>query len=150
MKAKIAMSAAVLALAAPLVMRSEGLRLDPYQDVGGILTVCYGETHGIKQRKYELKECRDMLSESMASHGADISACMPAGLPDNVQAAMLSFGYNVGAKSFCASTLAAKLRAGNTMAACAEMSRWIYAGGQIWPGLVTRRKAERELCEGSK
>jgi hypothetical protein len=32
--------------------------------------------------------------------------------------------------------------------ACAELSRWTYAGGKQLPGLVRRRAAERQLCEG--
>ena len=47
-----------------------------------------------------------MLADSLASHGRDIRACMPARLPDNVQAAMLSFGYNAGARNFYGSTMA--------------------------------------------
>ena len=156
-KTKIAagLSAAALVLAAPLVMHFEGVKADPYRDIGGVLTVCYGETHGVEMRRYAPAECRALLDKSLASHGADIAACMPPGLPDHVQAASLSFGYNVGASKFCASTMAAQLRRGNLPQACAELSKWTRVAGKDCrdpanrcAGIVRRRDAERTLCEG--
>ena len=147
-KAKIAAgaSAAVLALAAPLVMHFEGLSLKPYADPVGIPTVCFGETHA-QMRAYSLAECQAMLMASLEKHGREIAACLPASLPDHKKAAALSFGYNVGAGALCRSAFAAKLRAGDP-SACAELSRWVNAGGKQLPGLVRRRAAERAMCEG--
>lgn len=147
-KAKIAagVGAAALALAAPVVMHYEGLRTKPYLDPVGIPTVCYGETH-VQMRQYTVAECQAMLLESMAHHGAQIAPCMPETLPDHTKAAALSFAYNVGARAFCGSTFARKLKAGDPLA-CAELSRWTYAGGKELPGLVKRRAAERAMCEG--
>ncbi len=142
-----ALTAAAVTLAMPLVMRSEGLSVMPYRDPVGLLTVCYGETHAT-MRRYTVAECRSMLAESLAAHGSAIAVCMPEHLPDGVQAAMLSFGYNVGSAKFCGSTMSAKLRQGDTPGACAELSKWINAGGNPLPGLVTRRAAERAMCEG--
>lgn len=148
-------SAAAIAIAAPFVATFEGEKLDPYLDVGGVLTVCYGETHGVENRRHTHEECKAMLADSLASHGRDIGACMPAGLPDHVQAAMLSFGYNVGAKNFCQSTMSRKLLAGDVPGACAELDRWVYVAGKDCRiassncrGIVERRKAERRICEG--
>ena len=148
-KAKIGagLSAAALVLAAPLIMRFEGLSLTPYADPIGLNTVCWGETN-VQMRRYTLAECRLMLADSMAAHGVAIAPCLPENLPDHVQAAMLSFGYNVGAAKFCASTMARKLQAGDITGACNELPKWIYAGGQVLRGLVTRREAERRLCLG--
>jgi len=148
-KAKIAagLGAAVVMLAAPLVAHWEGLSLTPYRDPVGILTVCYGETHA-EMRRYTQQECQLMLQESLAAHGVAITPCLPDGLPAHVQAASLSFAYNVGASAFCGSTMARKLKAGDIPGACAELSRWVYAKGQLLPGLVKRRAAERAMCEG--
>lgn len=151
------LSAAVIAIAAPFVASFEGEALDPYLDVGGVLTVCYGETHGVENRRHTHEECKAMLADSLASHGRDIGACMPAGLPDNVQAAMLSFGYNAGARNFCGSTMAKKLMDGDIPGACAELERWVFVAGKDCRnpasncrGIVERRKAERAICEGRK
>jgi lysozyme len=147
-KAKIAagLGAAAVALAAPVVMHFEGLRTTPYLDPVGIPTVCFGET-AVQMRSYSVAECRAMLLESMEKHGAQIAPCIPQDLPDHKKAAALSFAYNVGAGAFCGSTFARKLKAGDP-SACAELSRWTYAGGKELPGLVKRRAAERAMCEG--
>lgn len=151
------LSAAVLALAAPLVMTFEGQELEPYKDVTGILTVCYGETHNVELRKYTPQECSALLAASLSSHGQDIAACMPIDTPDQIKAAMLSFGYNVGASKFCASTMAAKLKAKDWAGSCAELSRWVFIGGKDCrdpankcAGIVRRRTAERAMCEAAQ
>lgn len=149
------LSAAVIAIATPFVASFEGEKLDPYLDVGGVLTVCFGETHNVENRKHTPNECRAMLADSLAKHGRDIGACMPVGLPDNVQAAMLSFGYNAGAANFCGSTMARKLMNGDIPGACAELDRWVFVAGKDCRlagsncrGIVERRKVERAICEG--
>lgn len=156
-KAKVGagLSAAALALAAPLVMQFEGLSLTPYKDPVNIATVCYGETN-VQMRSYSLQECRLMLADSMAKHGTAISVCMPEGLPDHVQASMLSFGYNVGAGAFCRSTMSRKLREGDTLGACNELPKWVYVGGKDCRisssncgGIVKRRAAEFSMCKGT-
>lgn len=144
-RAKIA--AAAVAVALPTIMVFEGLVLRPYRDPVGILTVCYGET-AAEMRRYSPAECRDLLEQSARKHAADIEPCLPGGLPERVYAASVSFAYNVGAQAFCGSTMARKLRAGDLPGACAELSRWVYAKGQLLPGLVKRRAAERAMCEG--
>lgn len=144
---RIGIAASVVALATPVVMLWEGRSLIPYRDPVGIMTVCYGET-AAQMRNYTPAECKEMLGESLAAHGAEIVACLPPGLPEHVQAASLSFAYNVGAKAFCGSTMRRKLAAGDVPGACAELDRWIFAKGQKLPGLVKRRADERAMCEG--
>ncbi|WP_370551208.1 lysozyme [Comamonas sp. CMM02] len=63
---------------------------------------------------------------------------------------LFSFGFNVGEGegAFCKSTLVRKANAGDVQGACAELSRWTYADGKQLPGLVQRRAAERQMCEG--
>lgn len=68
-------------------------------------------------------------------------------MPETRRAALASFVYNVGEGQFSRSTLLRKLNAGDAREACAELSRWVYAGGRVLTGLVKRRAAERELCE---
>jgi lysozyme len=148
-RAKVAAGAcaALLALATPVVMHFEGLSTTPYRDPVGILTVCYGETH-VAMRPYTPAECQDMLAKSLAEHWLKVAHCVPADAPDRVKAAAASFAYNVGPAAFCGSTMSRKLLARDYAGGCAELSRWTYAGGQQLPGLVTRRAAERALCEG--
>jgi hypothetical protein len=45
----------------------------------------------------------------------------------------VSFAFNVGDDAFCRSTLVRKANAGDIDGACAELSRWTYAGGKQLP-----------------
>ena len=146
---KIAVGAgAAIALAVPVVMHFEGKRNDPYSDVVGVRTVCYGETRGVEERRYTDAECSAMLLKALHEFNAEIGRCITRPVPDNVRAAILSWAYNVGSDAACKSTLMKKLNAGDFPGACAELSRWTMAAGKVYPGLVRRRAAERALCEG--
>ena len=148
-KQKVAVGAgAVVALAVPVVMKWEGLENDPYKDIVGITTVCYGETQGVQQRRYSDEECTSMLIARLGEFNREIGACITRPVPDNVRAAILSWAYNVGSDAACKSTLMRRLNAGDIAGACAELSRWTMAGGKVFKGLVNRRADERRLCEG--
>jgi lysozyme len=138
----------IAAMAAPVVMHFEGLRNDPYRDVVGVLTVCFGDTHGVEQRRYTDAECAQRLRQQLAEHDAGLTACVHVPMADNVHAAHLSVAYNVGVGAWCSSSAIRKLNAGDVAGSCAEMSRWTHAGGKELAGLVRRRAAERALCEG--
>ncbi|MFN6817548.1 glycoside hydrolase family protein, partial [Proteus mirabilis] len=68
---------------------------------------------------------------------------------DKTKASLYSFTFNVGTSAFARSTLLKKLNAGDQYGACEEMKRWVYAGGSVWRGLVSRRDAESALCHGN-
>jgi lysozyme len=87
-----------------------------------------------------------MLADDLAKH-AEALNCVKTPMTDGQKAAFVSFAYNVGVQGFCGSTLVRKANAGDMTGACAELSRWVMAGGKKLPGLVNRRAAERELCE---
>ena len=60
--------------------------------------------------------------------------------------ALTSFTYNVGSGAFGGSTLLKKLKVNpNDPTIRDEFMRWVYGGGEILPGLVTRREAEADL-----
>ncbi|MCG3784626.1 lysozyme [Delftia acidovorans] len=149
-KAKLiaAIGAAVAALAVPLVARYEGTVQTAYRDPVGIVTACTGHTGPELQmgQVFTREQCEDMLYKDLLKHTAALE-CVKAPMSDGQKAAFLSFAFNVGNGAFCSSTLARKANAGDMHGACAELSRWTYAGGKQLPGLVNRRAAERQLCE---
>jgi lysozyme len=147
-KVAAAGAGAAVALAVPVVMLWEGLENDPYKDIVGITTVCYGETKGVQPRRYSDEECASMLITRLGQFNAEIGRCITRPVPDNVRAAVLSWAYNVGSDAACKSTLMRRLNAGDIAGACAELSRWTMAGGKVVKGLVNRRVHERALCEG--
>lgn len=149
-KAKLAakLSAAVVALAVPVILVSEGTVLHGYRDPIGIVTACTGHTGPDAQmRAYTKAECEELLYSDLAKH-ADALGCIRRPMKPHEQAAFLSFAFNVGNHAFCLSTLVMKANTGDMAGACAELSRWTMAGGKVHPGLVKRRAAERALCEG--
>lgn len=141
---------AAAALAVPVIAEFEGYVPVGYPDPAlgvKLPTACYGSTKGIVLgRRYTETECANLLAADVVAHGVDISPCLPVDLPIETRAAFTSFGFNVGASKFCASTLSRKARAGDLRGACGELSKWVFAGGVRLKGLERRRAAERELC----
>jgi len=143
-----AIGAAAVAMAVPLVKVSEGLVLQVKPDPIGRMAVCYGHDDQTMTwgTRYTLAQCEAMLYDDLLKHSKALE-CITQPLTDGQKAAFVSFAFNVGNGAFCKSTLVRKANAGDLRGACAELSRWTYAGGKQLPGLVQRRKAERKLCE---
>lgn len=139
--------AAALALATPLIAKWEGKRNDPYRDIVGVLTVCYGETHNVERRRYSDAECTAMLASSIEKHAKPVLACTPA-LGDRPYelAAAISLGYNIGTGAYCRSTAARRFNARNWRGGCDAILMWNKAGGRFVQGLANRRADERRLC----
>ncbi len=140
--------ALAVAIAAPPVMYFEGRENDAYLDIVGVPTICYGSTSGVKlgQTKTDA-ECAELLRGELGKTVVQVNQLITTQQPATRVAALSSFAYNVGIGAFRKSTLLKKLNAGQIMAACAELDRWVYAGGKPVAGLVKRRSVERALCE---
>ena len=144
--------AVVLALAEPTIKKWEGYSADPYRDIAGIRTVCWGETAGVENRRYSPAECQTMFRRSLVRHGAPITECLPQAAPVAVQAAFVSFGYNVGVDAACGSTAAQRARRGDYAGACEALAWWNKARNpvtgklEVSRGLSNRRADERALC----
>lgn len=146
-KATIAGAAATV-LAVGIIAPLEGLRNDPYNDIVGIRTVCYGETQNIEERHYTTEECRAKLEKAVGErYLKPVADCVPqiAARPEQL-AASTSLAYNIGVKSFCGSTAARRFRAGDIKGGCEAFMMWTKAGGKVVRGLVKRREAEKALC----
>lgn len=136
-----------LTLAIVAVAGFEGLRTTAYQDLVGIPTICFGHTAEVKLGDTKtVDECKALLTDEVVEFGLDVSNRVTVPLSHEEQAAYTSFAYNVGAHAFGNSTLLRRLNAGERVAACNELSRWVYARGVKLPGLVNRRAEERALC----
>lgn len=59
--------------------------------------------------------------------------------------ALVSLTFNIGAGAFAKSTLVKRLNEGKYHDAAAQFDRWVHAGKKKLPGLVKRRKAEKDL-----
>lgn len=140
--------AAVLLAAAALIAPWEGLRTDPYRDIVGVWTVCYGETNA-EMRRYTVAECEAMLARSVERYAEGVAKCIRRPLTVNQWAAVTSWAYNVGTGAACNSTLVRKINAGEPPEVwCLQLLRWDKSGGRTVRGLTLRRQAEYRVCIG--
>jgi lysozyme len=135
----------VAAVTVSTVAMLEGHSNDPYTDIVGVQTVCYGETN-VTMRRYSDAECNAMLRKSLVKYGDGILKCIRVPISQNQHAAFISFAYNVGIGAFCGSSLVKKLNRGDYENACRSMQAWTYAGGKFVQGLKNRRDVEVRLC----
>lgn len=142
--ATVGIGAAALLVA--VVGRFEGKRNDPYRDIVGVWTVCYGETN-VAMRHYSDAECRAMLENSLADYAGPVLARNPELKGHDPQlAAAVSLAYNIGPANYRKSSVARLFSAGQWQAACDAFLRWSYAGGRQVKGLLRRRQSERAMC----
>lgn len=143
--------AAVLALAAPLIQKYEGLKQDVYFDVVGVPTVCWGHTGPdvVPGRKYSMDECRKFLRDDMAEANSHVNRCIPGPKPLSVEAALTSFVFNLGPGPLCYPNRTPRKWAllGNWPKLCVSLEAYKFAGGRVYSGLVLRRADERAMCE---
>lgn len=143
-----ASTAAAISIASTVVMYFEGNEPKAYLDPIGIPTVCFGHTKTAKLGQVKTDaECQALLETDLKIALDEVNRLVKVELPAERRAAFVSFVYNVGASKFASSTMLKKLNAGDVAGSCAELSRWVYAGGRQLPGLVKRREEERRLCE---
>lgn len=139
-------TAGAVAISAPIIASWEGKRNDPYTDIVGVRTVCYGETR-VEMRRYTDAECLAMLNKAVEQFAGQVLQCTPILAYHPYQlAAATSFTYNVGIGAYCKSTAAKLFNTGDLRSGCEQFARWRMAGGVVVQGLVNRRKAEMELC----
>ena len=138
--------AAAAAILVPTVGRWEGKSNDPYRDIAGIYTVCYGETR-VAMRRYSDAECSTMLSDGLADFAAPVLRRNPTlrGRPNQLAAAV-SLTYNIGGGAYARSSVARHFSAGQWRQGCDAFLHWNRAGGRVVNGLTRRREAERLLC----
>ena len=99
---------------------------------------------------YSQAECEAKLNSRLGQYLMELSNCVGAPLRRHEWAALLSWSYNVGTTAACKSTLIRKVNSGAAPAEfCAELKKWVYAGGKRVRGLVNRREAEYRMCMGA-
>lgn len=134
-----------------LIKEFEGCRLTAYQDSVGVWTIGYGWTQPVDGKpiragmtiKQETAE--RLLKTGLVSYESDVSRLVKVGLTQVQFDALVSFTYNLGARSLSTSTLLRKLNAGDYAGAADEFLRWNKAGGKVLNGLTRRREAELAL-----
>lgn len=139
-------TAGAVAIATPFIAGWEGKRNDPYRDIVGVWTVCYGETR-VNMRRYSDAECMEMLHEAVKGYAEPVARLSP-GIEKSpkIWASHTSLSYNIGLGSYAKSSVRRLFAAKRYVESCKAIGRYVYAGGKIVKGLVRRRQDEVSLC----
>lgn len=133
-----------------LTRQSEGLRMRAYRDGGGIPTIGYGHTAGVRLGDAcTAEQAAAWLRQDMAAAEAAVNRLVHVEIGQGPFDALCDFVFNLGAGALGGSTLLRLLNDGDAAAAADEFPRWVHDSlGNIEPGLVTRRQRERALFLG--
>ncbi|MFZ5272563.1 lysozyme [Enterobacter asburiae] len=131
-----------------LIGNAESCRRDPYVCPAGVITDGIGNTHGVKPG---VRKTDEQIAKDWQANILEAEKCVNAygngkSLSDNTFSAVTSITFNCGCATMRTSTLFKKLQQGEIKQACEQFPRWVYGGGKVLPGLVTRRDAEKQLC----
>ena len=125
------------------IKKFEGCAQTAYQDSGGVWTIGYGHTAGVKKGdKITLYQAEQFLREDLKKFEAVADKCKRISTQGRYDA-ILDFIYNCGPTSWNNSTLKKYIECGKaTWEIQEQFLRWVNAGGKKLGGLERRRKWE--------
>jgi lysozyme len=145
-----------LTWAAKFVAQWEGISLTAYLDTIAsppVLTIGAGHTGPIykegrwreirKGDRISRRAVMKYLAKDLQTAAKAVNQSVHVPITVRQRMALISLAFNIGVGAFQASTLVRKLNNRNYRGAANEFLAWKYAGGQVIPGLLNRRRAER-------
>jgi lysozyme len=136
-----------------LVKQSEGFSAHPYKDSAGYGTIGYGHKI-VAGEDFEdgltVSEAETLMRADLDKTAGAVNELVKVPLSQGQFDALTDFAFNLGAANLRNSTLLRKLNSGYGEEVPAELLRWVYAGGEKLPGLVTRRQREVALWNKEK
>ncbi len=128
-----------------LIKRFEGCRLESYLDLRGRWTVGYGHSGPDVMPGLVISQLQaeDLLKADLLRFELYVQLLVKPNLNANQMAALTSFAYNVGDGYFATSTLLKLVNMKEDPSE--EFLRWDKVNGRPVEGLLTRRRAERDL-----
>jgi lysozyme len=122
----------------------EGLRLEAYQDAGGVWTIGYGHTGPdvVPGRVIDQLTADALFLQDLGSIAGQVENLLAHPATQGQFDALVSFAYNAGVEALHTSTLLRKFNAGDLAGAAREFGEWVHVGQEIEMGLVRRRVAE--------
>lgn len=146
-----------------MIKHHEGVRFRPYRCPALLWTTAVGHVidprHiGVKleerknlpipdgwDRTLSMDEVNQILAQDLARFEAGVLRLCPNGLTPGRFKALVSFAFNAGLGNLQRSTIRMKHNRGEFDEAAESFMAWTKAGGKELPGLVKRRKDERNL-----
>ena len=134
-----------------LIKKFEGCRLKAYYCSGGVLTIGYGHTGGVKETDVITQEEADkLLKGDILKFEQYVSDNVKVDLDQSQFDALVAWTFNLGPGNLRESTMLKKLNNGEYESVPFEMRRWNKAGGKTLDGLIRRREAESLLFESKE
>lgn len=129
------------------IAKNEGTRLKAYKDSAGVWTIGVGHTgkHVHKGMKITNERAIELLRIDVQHAENAVNHYVTKPVTQSQFDALVDFTFNLGAGALHGSTLLHKMNAGDFEGVGKEFKRWVHAGGKIIPGLVSRRKRDRDL-----
>lgn len=132
-----------------LIKSFEKLRLTAYLDDGGVWTLGWGYTSGVKEGdSCTPEQAEDWFHEDTGSVVRRLNADIVTNVNQNQFDALCSFAYNVGVGAEGHSTLLKLINQRRFADASAEFPKWDHVKGTESSGLLRRRLAEQALFNG--
>lgn len=130
-----------------LIKKHERLELAAYKCPAGIPTIGYGHTKNVQLgMRTSIAGAEIMLKEDLSFAESAVNRLVMKPINQNQFDALVSLVFNIGETKFKDSTLLKVInRNPNDSAIKAQFERWIFGGGKVLPGLVTRRRDEATL-----
>ena len=134
-----------------LIKKFEGCRLKAYYCSGGVLTIGYGHTGGVKETDTITQEEADkLLKGDILKFEQYVEDNVMVELDQGQFDALVAWTFNLGPGNLRESTMLKKLNNGDYESVPFEMRRWNKAGGKTLDGLIRRREAESLLFESKE
>jgi lysozyme len=129
------------------VPKSDPGRAHPYICPAGYWTIGYGHLCDPWHPPINELEAEAYLGRDLQTAlNATLRLCpVLATQPEERVAAIVDFTFNLGAGRLQTSTLRRRVIQQDWPGAAKELRRWVYGGGKVLPGLVSRRYAEVAL-----
>lgn len=140
------------AVAIALGIHFEGVSNQSYPDPatrGAPYTICVGHTAGVQPHQTASNDlCARYLVQDVQIAQRAVDRLVKVPISAAERGAYTDFVLNAGQGNFASSTMLKLLNRGHRAEACDEFPRWVYgANGKVkLPGLVERRRVEKQLC----
>ena len=134
-----------------LIKKFEGCRLEAYYCSGGVLTIGYGHTGGVKETDVITQEEADKLLKcDVLKFEEYVEGNVIVELDQSQFDALVAWTFNLGPGNLRESTMLKKLNDSDYASVPSEMKRWNKAGGKTLDGLIRRRNAEALLFQSKE
>ena len=134
-----------------LIKKFEGCRLEAYYCSGGVLTIGYGHTGGVKESDtITQEEAEKLLRADVFKFEEYVEDNVMVELDQGQFDALVAWTFNLGPGNLRESTMLKKLNEADYASVPSEMKRWNKAGGKTLDGLIRRRNAEAQLFQSKE